>query len=57
MIINRDKAPAHHTLSLAEEMAKLRGPCVGCKNCRGVCRELMDLLILPDIILSKGQTA
>ena len=57
MSINRDKAPSHCTNELARKMADLRGPCIGCKDCKGMCRDLLELLMLPDIILTKGLSA
>lgn len=54
MIINRDKAPAAHVSVLAQELAGLNGPCVGCKDCKGLCAELIEALVLPDMILSRG---
>jgi hypothetical protein len=57
MSINRGKAPSHCTDELARKMADLRGPCIGCKDCKGLCRDLLELLMLPDIILTKGLNA
>lgn len=57
MIINRDKAPAHHVGELAQELSGLHGPCVGCKDCKGLCNALIEALVLPDVILSRGNGA
>jgi len=54
LIINRDKSPTVHTGGLAEELASLNGPCVGCKDCKGLCPALIVALVLPDLILSRG---
>lgn len=59
MNINRGNAPVPTTADLAGELAgelaKLHGPCLGCKDCKGACRDLFDLLILPGLILAKGR--
>jgi len=37
--------------TVVEQVQSLRGPCVGCKECRGVCDALIDAVVLPDLIL------
>lgn len=54
MIVSRDRSPDHRTRKLAETVTALRTPCVGCKDCRGLCGALIDALILPDLVLSRG---
>lgn len=53
MNINRNKAGTRHSQALASELEALRGPCVGCSKCTGLCEALIDALVLPDMILSK----
>jgi hypothetical protein len=53
MEIARTKTSDRHTRDLQEELSTLRGPCVGCTDCDGICAELFDTIVLPDVILSK----
>ena len=55
MKIDRLVAFAPRTQSLASDFAMLQGPCVGCDGCMGMCRELIDALVLPDVILKKDR--
>lgn len=55
MKIDRLVAFAPRTQSLASDLAMLQGPCVGCDGCMGMCRELIDALVLPDVILKKDR--
>ncbi len=57
MIVSRDRTPDHHTKVLQERLMALRGPCVGCKGCTGLCPALIDLLTLPDLILARAHPA
>lgn len=54
MDINRKAAFAPRTRALASELAMLQGPCVGCEGCEGMCKELIEAIVLPDAILKKG---
>lgn len=53
MFVRRQIADAPRTVALGAEIAKLTGPCVGCPGCNGLCRELIDALVMPDLILSR----
>ncbi len=53
MNIHRLVAAAPRTADLTVELAKLNGPCVGCTDCDGLCKELIEALVLPDVILSR----
>jgi hypothetical protein len=53
MKISRTNTANRHTSALAQELAKLTGPCVQCSECDGLCYALIDALVVPDIILSK----
>lgn len=48
-----DHAP--QTRALAGRLARVRSTCVGCQDCRGLCRELVDLLTLPDVVLKPAK--
>ncbi len=54
MKIDRLAAFAPRTRALATDLALLKGPCVGCPGCDGLCRELIDMLVLPEAVLKKG---
>ena len=51
MSTKRLTAHAPRTTALARKIADLRRGCVGCKNCRGLCAELVELLSLPEAVL------
>ena len=44
MFISRQIADAPRTAALASEIAKLNNPCVGCSDCNGLCKELIEAL-------------
>lgn len=56
MQISRSKATASKVTALATEVSGLKGPCVGCNNCVGLCEALIDALVLPDLILSRNRS-
>jgi hypothetical protein len=56
MQIERVAGFAPRTRALAEELVPLNAPCIGCKDCAGICHALLDLMNLPDLIL-KGAPA
>ena len=53
MDIVRSKPAATHTVRLAGTLDTLQNPCVGCTDCVGLCAELIDALVIPDVILSR----
>jgi hypothetical protein len=53
MNIVRSKPSSSNTTALGMAMSELNGPCVGCSDCNGLCAELIDALVIPDVILSK----
>ncbi len=53
MNISRKKSGTGRSDALASELSTLQGPCVGCRECTGLCNALIDALVLPDLILSK----
>jgi len=53
MEIERNIAHAPRTRALAGNVAGLRGGCVGCKECSGLCEALIEALTLPDMILKE----
>lgn len=55
MFISRHIAEAPRTAALTSEISKLNGPCIGCTECDGLCKELIEALVVPNMILSKSQ--
>ncbi|MEX0317085.1 MAG: hypothetical protein AB3N21_03995 [Ruegeria sp.] len=53
MQIDRSKAETPRLEALAGEVSALHGPCVGCSDCVGLYKALIDTLVLPDVILTK----
>lgn len=56
MQIERVAGFAPKVRALAKELAPLNEPCIGCKDCAGICHTLLDLMELPDLVL-KGAAA
>lgn len=55
MEIERKAGAAPRTVALADRLAAVNGPCVGCRNCRGLCAAMIEAMTLPDIILGQRQ--
>lgn len=53
MDISRSQAETPNLDRLSVQINGLRTPCVGCSDCTGVCRALMDALTVPDAVLKK----
>lgn len=53
MFISRQIADAPRTAALTTEITKLNGPCIGCTECDGLCKELIEALVVPELVLSK----
>ncbi len=51
MDIERDAAKAPRTAAAGQAVIALGGTCVGCTDCRGLCRALLEVMTLPDAIL------
>ena len=49
------KRKSFDTDALAADVANLRDLCVGCKNCRGACYDLLQFLCLPIALLELGE--
>jgi hypothetical protein len=39
--------------AVVAELEVLKGCCVGCTDCKGLCLALADLMAVPDLVLSK----
>jgi len=57
MQIKRAGTTGAHVAQLNHRIGTLQGPCVGCKDCKGLCTALIDALLIPEYILSKGKPA
>jgi hypothetical protein len=55
MTTDRKTGYAPKTRALADDIARLQGPCVGCEGCEGLCMALIEAMVLPDLILSRGR--
>ncbi len=53
MDIDRRIAHAPRSRALAGQIAGLRGGCVGCTDCTGLCLALIEALILPGVVLKE----
>lgn len=51
MTTDRKIAHAPLTRDVAARVAGLGTPCIGCEDCTGVCRTLLDAIVLPDVVL------
>ncbi|WP_199525954.1 hypothetical protein [Rhodosalinus halophilus] len=57
MKIDRKAGWAPRTAAVAREMGDLEGPCVGCRDCRGLCPALIEAMTLPEIVLGRDARA
>lgn len=51
MDIDRSLPRNDHSQKLVTQLNEIYGPCVGCKECDGLCQALIDALMLPDMIV------
>ncbi len=51
MSITRSRGETRRSEALAAQVAGMSTPCVGCTGCRGLCKELIEAIVLPEIIL------
>ena len=45
---------APRTKALGQELVSVQGPCIGCKECSGLCTALVEALSVPDIVLNRA---
>ena len=55
MKTERRIAYAPHVAVLSRDLAALRGPCLGCTGCKGLCATLIDALVIPDLVLAPAR--
>jgi hypothetical protein len=53
MNVTRSQTGTGQMATLAQDLARLNAPCVGCADCRGLCRALIEAMVLPDLILNR----
>ncbi|NVK97904.1 hypothetical protein KQ247_07630 [Ruegeria pomeroyi] len=53
MQIDRSKPETPHLHALSGQISTLQGPCVGCSDCVGLCKALIDTLVVPDLVLTR----
>ena len=53
--ITRSRGETRRSEALASEIAGMSTRCVGCTDCRGLCRELIEAIVVPDIILNEAR--
>lgn len=51
MQVERKIGHAPRTVETGKLLSMLKEPCVGCEGCRGLCREFLELLTLPEAIV------
>lgn len=54
MRIDRNIGHAPRTEAIGRKLIEASGRCVGCTECQGLCEELIEVLVLPDVVL-KGK--
>ena len=50
--ITRNRGEIKRSEALAERIANLGTPCLGCRDCRGLCAALLEAMVIPDVILN-----
>ena len=51
MQIDRKTGFAPRSRELGATLSGLKSGCVGCADCRGLCAELIEALVVPEIVL------
>jgi hypothetical protein len=54
MRIDRNIGYAPRTQAISQKLMEASGQCVDCPDCQGLCKELIEVLVLPDMVL-KGK--
>lgn len=53
--VSRKVGHAPQTRALGRRLGALPGPCVGCRDCQGLCRALIEALTVPETVLRRGR--
>lgn len=54
MQVERKIAHAPRTVETGRKIVLLHETCVGCTGCRGICREFLELLTLPEAVVRRA---
>ncbi|MBV7394030.1 hypothetical protein [Mameliella sediminis] len=52
MITKRNAGHAPRVTEVAKELGEI-GCCIGCEDCRGLCRALIDAIAVPEAVLHR----
>ena len=55
MNITRSPAVTERSEALGRRIAGMGTRCVGCTDCRGLCHELIEAIVVPEIVLNPAQ--
>ena len=56
MQVARKTAFAPRSEAVGAQLAALNEPCIGCTDCTGLCKDLIDAVVLPDLLLSRRKS-
>lgn len=54
MQVDRKIGYAPKTTETGQKAALMHARCVGCEDCRGLCREFLELLTLPEAVVREN---
>lgn len=54
MQIDRTAGKSPRTQEIIVQVSGLRANCVGCADCKGLCHELIEAMLVPELVL-KGK--
>lgn len=52
LTITRRRGETDRVEAIATRVAGLGVPCVGCSDCRGLCQALIEVMVVPEVVLS-----
>lgn len=57
MKIEREVGRDQNSALIAQQIEAISGPCIGCKDCQGLCVELIDAVLVPGLVIRKNRDA
>ncbi len=57
MQIERRVMESPEAARVGQAIAGIKGPCIGCTSCRGLCQALIDMASLPEAVLNRDRPA
>lgn len=54
MEVHRTKTDSPVLKALGTKLPDITAQCFGCSDCDGLCHEVLEAMILPDMILARG---